>query len=107
MSFKTIPTPLFERELKRLSKRHVSIKSDLTKLIVKLLENPALGESLGNNCYKVRMAISSKKKGKSGGARIVTYLKIVREEIFLISIYDKTDSDTISDNEIIDRIKNL
>lgn len=53
------------------------------------------------------MAISSKKKGKSGGARIITYLKVLSNKIFLISIYDKTDSDTIADNEIIERIRDL
>lgn len=105
MSFKVIPTPLFERELKRLSKRHISIKGDLAKLTASLEKTPSLGESLGNNCYKIRMAISSKKKGKSGGARIITYLKVLSNKIFLISIYDKTD--TIADNEIIERIRDL
>ncbi|HZY37006.1 MAG TPA: type II toxin-antitoxin system RelE/ParE family toxin [Mucilaginibacter sp.] len=107
MSFKVIPTPLFERELKKLSKRYSSIKSDLAATIVSLKENPSLGESLGNNCFKVRMAISSKNKGKSGGARVITYVKIVDEIIFLISIYDKSDADSISDKELLSRVKDL
>jgi len=53
------------------------------------------------------MAITSKNKGKSGGARIITYLKILEEIIYLISIYDKSDTDTITDKEIISRIKDL
>ena len=107
MSYKVLPTPLFERELKKLSKRHSSIKNDLSATISSLIKNPHLGESLGNNCFKVRMAISSKNKGKPGGARIITYLKIVQETIFLISIYDKADTDTIADSEISGRIKDL
>jgi hypothetical protein len=53
------------------------------------------------------MAISSKNKGKSGGARIITYLKILDEIIYLISIYDKSDTDSISDNELLGRIKDI
>jgi hypothetical protein len=75
--------------------------------MVSLKENPTLGESLGSNCFKVWMAISSKNKGKSGGARVITYVKIVDEIIFLISIYDKSDADTISDKELLSRVKGL
>jgi len=107
MSFEILPTPLFERELKKLSKRHSSIKNDLAATIGLLIKNPSLGESLGDNCFKIRMAVSSKNKGKSGGARIITYLKIVEETIFLISIYDKSDTNTIKDKEILSRIKDL
>jgi hypothetical protein len=53
------------------------------------------------------MAISSKNKGKSGGARVITYVKVVDETIYLMSIYDKSDSDTISDDELLSRIKDL
>ena len=107
MSFKVLPTPLFERELKKLSKRYPSVKSDLATTIASLKENPTLGEPLGNNCFKVRMAISSKNKGKSGGARVITFLKIAGEIIFLISIYDKSDTNTISDKELLARVKGL
>ncbi|MDB5283929.1 MAG: hypothetical protein JWO06_3004 [Bacteroidota bacterium] len=107
MSFNLSPTPVFERELKKLSKKYLSIKSDLTTLTVSLKKNPNLGTALGNNCFKIRMAISSKNKGKSGGARIITYVKIVDKIIYLISIYDKSETDAISDAEILARIKDL
>ena len=106
MSFKAVLTPLCERELKKLSKRHLSIKSDLSALIVSLRNHPDQGQALGDNCFKIRMAISSKKKGKSGGARVITYVKIVDEIVYLIS-YDKADTDTITDSEILSRIKGL
>lgn len=107
MNFKISPTPLFEKELKRLSKKYISIKADLSAEILSLMKNPTMGKALGNNCFKIRMAISSKNKGKSGGARIITYVKIVDEVIYLISIYDKSESDTISDRELSSRVKDL
>jgi len=53
------------------------------------------------------MAISSKSRGKFGGARLITYVKIIEETIYLISIYDKSESATISDIELLKRIGNL
>jgi len=107
MSFKILSTPPFERELKKLSKKYKSLKSDLSIFIISLLKDPGLGKPLGNNCYKIRVAITSKNKGKSGGARIITYVKVVDETIYLLSIYDKAAIDNISDNELITRIKDL
>ena len=62
---------------------------------------------MGNDCYKIRMAISSKGKGKSGGARIITFVQIVETNIFLLSIYDKADAENISDKELKERLKKL
>jgi mRNA-degrading endonuclease RelE of RelBE toxin-antitoxin system len=107
MSFKIIPTPAFERELKKLSKRHSSIKSDLSLLILSLKDGSDFGKPLGNNCFKIRMSISSKNNGKSGGARVITYVKIVDEVIYLVSIYDKSEADTITDAELLMRIRDL
>jgi len=107
MSFNILPTPEFARELKRLSKKYVSLKTDLSKLLASLEKDPTLGQPLGNYCFKIRIAISSKNKGKSGGARVITYVQIVEENIYLISIYDKSETDTISDAELLSRIKDL
>ena len=100
MSFKVVYTDNFERELKKLTKRHPSLKSDLIKLIASLETNPAQGTALGKNCFKIRLAISSKAKGKSGGARVITHLFVVAQTVFLLSIYDKTDKDSVSDKEL-------
>ncbi len=99
MSFEIIPTPPFAKELKTLAKKYKSIGDDLRKLIKELDENPKLGTYLGKDCYKIRMTISSKGKGKSGGARVITYVKVVHEKIYLLDIYDKSDS--ISDKELM------
>ena len=107
MSFNIIPTPPFEKELKQLSKKYPSVKNDIIALILQLQREPKIGIPLGNDCYKIRMAISSKGKGKSGGARVITYLQIVEKNIFLLSIYDKADAGNISDREIQKRLKGL
>ncbi len=100
MSFKVIPTDQFAKDLKKLYKKYPSIKEDLLELVGQLKENPTLGISLSNNCFKIRMAIKSKGKGKSGGSRVITHVRILREEIHLLTIYDKSAQSTISDNDI-------
>ena len=66
-----------------------------------------MGTSLGNNIYKIRMSITSKGKGKSGGARIITCVKIIDGIVFLVSIYDKSEQANINDKEIKERIKKI
>ncbi|MDR0872909.1 MAG: type II toxin-antitoxin system RelE/ParE family toxin [Prevotellaceae bacterium] len=95
---KTIPR--FDREIKRLAKKYVSLKNEYKELIEDLSENPEKGTPLGNNLYKIRLAIASKGRGKSGGARIITYLKTEQNNVYLLTIYDKGERDNISDNEI-------
>lgn len=47
-----------------------------------------------------RGSITSKGKGKSGGARMITYVRIVSENVFLMDIYDKSEQASISDKEL-------
>jgi mRNA-degrading endonuclease RelE of RelBE toxin-antitoxin system len=107
MSFNIIPTPPFEKELKQLAKKYPSLKKDISSLASKLRLDPKMGVPLGNNCYKIRMAISSKGRGKSGGARVITYVQIVETNIFLLSIFDKADAANISDKILQERLKGL
>jgi hypothetical protein len=100
MSYNISAIPSFKKEFKKLAKKYPSLKSDLQKLSEELIENPTLGIDLGGNFYKVRMTITSKGRGKSGGARIITHIKIIETTIFLTSIYDKSDKDSISDKEL-------
>ncbi|ANQ51863.1 type II toxin-antitoxin system RelE/ParE family toxin [Flammeovirga sp. MY04] len=100
MNYDIIATEPFGRKLKKLAKKHKSLKADLLNLFNELAENPTLGTPLGKECYKIRMSISSKGKGKSGGARIITYVRIINKKIFLLDIYDKSEQDTISDKDL-------
>ena len=107
MSFNIIPTPTFEKELKQLSKKYPSLKQDFAKLAEQLIHEPRLGKPIGKNCFKIRLAITSKGKGKTGGARIITYVLFSETSIYLISIYDKSEAVNIAESEIIKRIKYL
>lgn len=79
MSYNIIATHRFEKEIKRLAKKFPSLKNDFAQLIIDLTANPAKGTAIGNHCYKIRLAIESKGKGKSGGARVITYLYVELE----------------------------
>jgi hypothetical protein len=102
MNIKT--TQDFDKEAKRLAKKYPSLPSDLRNLRLQLLENPFQGAPLGGNTYKVRMAIASKGKGKSGGPRVITCVKIVDDVIHLLTIYDKSEIKNITD-EYLDELK--
>ena len=105
MSYKVIPILPFEKELKRLFKKYPSFKNDLAGLSKTLQENPRQGESLGNNNYKIRISISSKGKGKSGGARVITHIHVKNKIVYLISIYDKSEQENISDEQLQEKLK--
>lgn len=100
MSYKVASIPLFDKQTKRLAKKYPSLKNDLAVLIDSLANNPEQGTALGNNFYKIRLAITSKGKGKSGGARVITFVKVIASTVFLSSIYDKGAKETISDKEL-------
>lgn len=104
MSFDVIVTSSFKKHAKRIAKKYPSLKTDLEKLIVSLKENPSQGEALGKDCYKVRMAITSKGKGKSGGSRVITCIKVVDQDVYLLTIYDKSAKTSISNKELDDLI---
>ncbi|MVN22559.1 type II toxin-antitoxin system RelE/ParE family toxin [Mucilaginibacter arboris] len=107
MSYNVSSIPLFDKQAKRLSKKYPSLKEDLTELLESLAEKPIQGTALGNNFYKIRLPILSKGKGKSGGARIITYIKIMGTTVFLASIYDKSERSTITDKELKDIFKQI
>jgi mRNA-degrading endonuclease RelE of RelBE toxin-antitoxin system len=105
MSYTIIAVPHFRSELKRLVKKYPSLKDEYIELVKELKENPEQGTPLGNNLYKIRLAIASKGKGKSGGARVITYLKTEQGNVYLLSIYDKGERGSISDKEIKNILK--
>lgn len=101
MSYNIVTIPPFDRQLKRLIKKYPSLKKEVAQLGQQLSENPALGTGLGNDCYKIRIAIASKGKGKSGGARVITHIHIQGKSVYLIAIYDKSEQENISDLQIL------
>ena len=107
MRFKVVATPEFLTEAKKLAKKYSSLKSDIVGLTNQLADNPVQGTPLGKDAYKIRLAISSKGKGKSGGARVITCVKVIAETVYLVSIYDKSAQSDIADKELKERIRNL
>jgi mRNA-degrading endonuclease RelE of RelBE toxin-antitoxin system len=107
MSYNITATPNFKKELKRLLKKFQSLKIEYLNLLDELAQNPTLGTSLGNNIYKIRVSIASKGKGKSGGARVITFVVKSEETIYLMDIYDKSEKANITDKEIKSQIEGL
>ncbi len=107
MSYRVLTTSDFKRDSKRLVKKYKSLKSDILTLIVSLEENPVQGTSLGNDCYKIRVAVKSKGKGKSGGARVISCVKVIDKEVFLLTLYDKSERENITDKELKKLLKNI
>lgn len=100
MSYKVIPVDKFKREAKRLVKKYPSLKIELAEIAESLSEEPTLGTPLGNETYKIRVSIQSKGKGKSGGARIITYEVTPQKEIYSLTIFGKTEFDSIDDKTL-------
>lgn len=106
MSTNVIITANFQREAKPLIKKYHSLKSELLALARELEENPKMGTLIKENTYKIRVAIKSKGKGKSGGIRVITYVEAAIVEtneitdVYLLSVYDKSDYASISDSSL-------
>ena len=117
MKVKVKITQSFKRQAKPLLKKYLSLGDELIQLENKLKNNPRLGKSLGHEVYKIRIAVKSKGKGKSGGLRIISFLKVEiifevdkREEtigVNLLTIYDKSETATITNKEIVELIRKI
>lgn len=110
MNFEVIPTPAFAKAFKALAKRHRSLKQDILNFTRSLQENPFQGDELSPGIRKIRMAITSKGRGKSGGARVITYTVVATEQngrVYLLDIYDKADYSTVDVGIIQQIIKRL
>ena len=86
-------------------KKYPSLKNEFVELVAKLQENPEQGTALGNHCFKIRLAVSSKGAGKSGGARVITCLQVSETTVYMLSIYDKSERESISDKELAELLK--
>ncbi len=100
MKFKVKTLESFEKQSKQLIRKYPSLVSEIGELISNLEVIPNSGTPLGRNCFKIRLSISSKGKGKSGGARIITNVAVRNQIVYLLSIYDKSEKENISDFEL-------
>lgn len=105
-----VPTEDFKKSFKTLCKKYKSLRDDFKRLAESLAENPKQGVDLGGNFRKIRLSIKSKGKGKSGGARVITFNQIIAEEngfVVLVDIYDKSEMDNMSLDQIRKALKSL
>lgn len=97
MIFQVKAIPEFEKEFKKLIKKYPSLKNELIALIESLETNPNQGVQIFKNCFKIRIPIKSKGKGKSGGGRVITHIAVTESTVFLLSIYDKSKQESVTD----------
>ena len=107
MNFEIVATSFFIRELKWLAKRYPAIRKDIADLSAMLLDKPDIGSPLGQDCYKIRFPITGKNRGKSGGGRLITCVKIQHETVILLAIYDKSEQGNIADKDLQSRIDSI
>lgn len=100
MNFSVIPSNRFKKEAKRLIRKFPSLRQELSDLSDTLTVEPELGTPLGNDTFKIRLAIKSKGKGKSGGGRVITYAVSENKEVYLLTIYDKSEFYSIDDKTL-------
>ena len=105
MSFDIISIPSFDKKARQLAKKYPSLKIELQQLRSDLTQNPKNGTPIGNDCYKIRLAIASKGKGKSGGARVITNVYVAHNTVYMLSIYDKSEQNDISDKDLLSLVK--
>ena len=99
-------TLVFQRNLRKLKKKYRNIKNDVQAVITKLQKGDLLGDQIPNidyQVYKLRIKNSDNKKGKSGGYRLIYYLK-TEKSIILLTIYSKSEQVNITNKQIIDII---
>ena len=96
MSYNVYPTPDFKKQFKKLYRKYPSLRDDLRELTDILANNPKTGIAMGHGLFKVRMSIHSKDRGKSGGARVITYIVTKNKEIYLVYIYNKSRLENVT-----------
>ncbi|MBN2963563.1 type II toxin-antitoxin system RelE/ParE family toxin [Sulfurospirillum sp. T05] len=93
-------TSVFAKAVKNLKRKFRNIDKDWLAFVDGIKTEEDLGVYLGSGVYKARISNSDKRTGKSGGYRLISYLKLLNNELYLIYIYDKSDFETLSEKEI-------
>ena len=106
MSYKIYALNQFKKDVKSLQKRYKNIKNDLKILNKSLQSNPKEGINLFSNVCKIRIQNSSINKDKSAGFRVIYYYIDNQNNIYLLTIYSKSDISNISDKKILQILRN-
>ncbi len=99
----------FRRDIKRLYKKYRHIQTDVQPLIQQLEQGETPGDQMqgvGYAVYKVRVQNSDVEKGKSGGYRVIYYVK-TDALTMLITMYSKSEMKDVSTDQIRQIIEEL
>lgn len=107
MSFEVAVVPPFLKELKRLIKKYPSLRREVQELRLHLEGSPTMGTPIGHACYKIRIGIASKGKGKRGGGRVITHIHVSAKRVFLIDIYDKSEKADLAPGELEELLREI
>ena len=100
----------FAKEAKRLAKKYPSFKQDYKDFLVSIKNNPLQGDEITKKIRKIRMAIKAKGKGKSGGARVITFnilTDIENGQVVFLLLYDKEDASTVKVNVVKQLVRDM
>ena len=100
----------FAKEAKRLAKKYPSFKQDYKDFLLSIKNNPLQGDEITKNIRKIRMAIKAKGKGKSGGARVITFnilTDIKNGHVVFLLLYDKEDASTVKVNVVKQLVRDM
>ena len=100
----------FAKEAKRLAKKYPSFKQDYKDFLLSIKNNPLQGDEITKNIRKIRMAIKAKGKGKSGGARVITFnilTDIENGQVVFLLLYDKEDASTVKVNVVKQLVRDM
>lgn len=112
MQFEVIPTPQFEKDLKKIAKKNRNVGNDIKPVLEDLEKGNFNGDvikmqfedSVNNIAVKIRVAPASQNVGKSGGYRLICYAEKNNGQVYLLTIYSKTDMENISNKQILELI---
>ncbi len=105
-----IYSDIFEAKLRRFSKKSPSIVDEIEELSSQLEENTGVGTALGSGLHKIRLSVASKGGGKSGGFRVITYVVYQMpdtNDVYLLTLYDKSEDDTVKKDELLKIAKKI
>jgi len=95
-------SPTFDRNLRTLAKKYRSIREDIQPVIQQLEQGELPGDAVpgvGYAVFKLRVRNRDNQKGKSGGYRLIYYIK-TETRIILLTLYSKSEQIDIAADEL-------
>ena len=98
--YTVVEQELYKKAFKKLSKTYRNIDLDIKDFLQSINTKNDLGIELKSNVFKVRIKNNDKNKGKSSGYRLISYLAVIKNELHLLYIYDKSKLVNVTEKEV-------